>query len=175
MKVRPTKIDGLHIIWHDKNQDVRGSFERIYCEKEFLRLGLIVGYPQVSISTNPKKGTLRGMHYQQYPHEEIKLVTCLRGEIYDVVIDVRPESPTFRDWHAEILSAGDGKSIYVPAGCAHGFLTLSEGSVVLYQVSTYYDTNSAMGVNWNDPAFGVTWPLKPTILSERDRSFPFIQ
>ncbi len=174
MIVESTGINGLYLIKHEKNYDERGSFERIYCKNEFLRLGLMADYPQLSISSNKKKGTLRGMHYQKHPNEEVKLVTCLSGKIYDVVIDVRPNSPTFADWHAEILSFGDGKSLYVPKGCAHGFLTLVDESVVLYQISAAYDANSAVGVRWDDPAFTINWPLRPAVISERDRNFPYV-
>lgn len=174
MRVKPTGIDGLFIVEHERNHDERGSFERIYCKNEFLRLGLVVDYPQISISSNTKKGTLRGIHYQKYPNEEVKLVTCLSGKIFDIVVDLRPNSPTFKDWHAEILSFGNGKSLYVPNGCAHGFLTLVDKSDVLYQISAVYDANSATGVRWNDPAFSIKWPLIPGVISERDNNFPYI-
>ncbi len=174
MRVNKTPIEGLLILNHDKYHDTRGVFERIYCKDEFLGLGLKADFVQTSLSFNQKINTLRGLHYQQSPHQEVKLVKCLHGAIYDVVVDLRVNSPTYCFWHSEILSSDDGKSILVPEGCAHGFLTLKENTTILYQISDFYNYSSAAGVRWNDPKFSITWPTIPEVISEKDNNFPLI-
>jgi dTDP-4-dehydrorhamnose 3,5-epimerase len=129
---------------------------------------------QCSISFNARKGTLRGLHYQAVPHAETKLVRCTKGAIYDVVVDLRPRSPTFREWTAVELTAEKRNMVYVPEGCAHGFLTLEDESEVFYQMSEFYDAESARGVRWDDPAFQIAWPGKVEVISERDRTYPNI-
>jgi dTDP-4-dehydrorhamnose 3,5-epimerase len=172
--VNETSIEGLLVLNHDKHHDIRGSFERTYCKDEFLRLGLTTDFAQTSLSFNKTINTLRGLHYQQNPHQEVKLVKCLNGIIYDVVVDLRENSPTYHFWHSEILNSEDGKSILVPEGCAHGFLTLKENTTILYQISAFYNHSSATGVRWNDPKLSIVWPKIPDVISERDNNFPLI-
>ena len=131
--------------------------------------------PQVvqrSVSYNRKRGTLRGMHYQAAPHEETKLVSCSRGEIYDVIIDLRPVSPSYRRWAAVTLTADNGYLLYIPRGCAHGFITLTDDAIVDYQISDFHHPESARGVRYDDPAFGVKWPFAPNVINARDSAWP---
>jgi dTDP-4-dehydrorhamnose 3,5-epimerase len=127
---------------------------------------------QCSISFNHARGTLRGMHYQAHPHPECKLVRCTRGAIYDVALDLRQSSPTFGQWTAAELSADAGNMLYIPGNCAHGFITLEDRSEILYQISEFYYPELARGLRWNDPAFGIEWPIQPTVISDRDRDYP---
>jgi dTDP-4-dehydrorhamnose 3,5-epimerase len=152
--------------------DERGFFARTWCRDEFQALGLSIVVEQNSISFNRKKGTLRGMHYQASPNEEVKLVRCTRGAIYDVILDLRPDSCTFCRWFAVELTADNAKAVYVPAGFAHGFQTLCDQSEVSYQISATYRPEMARGVRWDDPAFQIDWPIPSPILSARDHSFP---
>ena len=152
--------------------DERGFFARLWCRREFQALGLNVVIEQSSMSFNRKRGTLRGMHYQAVPHEEVKLVRCTRGAIYDVILDLRADSRTYCRWFAAELTADNGKMMYVPARFAHGFQTLAEESEVFYQISEAYRPEVAGGVRWNDPAFQIEWPIANPILSRRDRSYP---
>ena len=152
--------------------DERGSFARTYCEATFRAHGLEPVGIQCNISVNAKRGALRGLHYQAAPAEEAKLVRCLRGRLFDVAVDLRPESPTFRQWLGVELEAAAGEALYIPRGCAHGFLTLADDTAVYYQMGTEYAPALARGVRWNDPAFGISWPFAPLHLSERDAAFP---
>ena len=154
--------------------DQRGFFARTFCEREFESHGLNPKLVQCSISFNTRKGTLRGLHYQAVPHAEAKLVRCTKGAIYDVVVDLRPQSSTFKEWIAVELTGEDRNMVYVPEGCAHGFLTLEDESEVFYQMSEFYDAESSSGVRWDDPAFHITWPGKVEVISERDRTYPNI-
>ncbi len=153
----------------EPRRDERGFFARTWCREEFAAHGLNPNLVQCSISFNAKRGTLRGMHYQAMPHQEAKLVRCTRGAIYDVVLDLRPGSPTFGQWHAAELTADNRQMVYIPEGVAHGLQTLSDDTEVFYQISEFYHPESSRGVRWNDPAFGITWPISEPILSERDR------
>jgi dTDP-4-dehydrorhamnose 3,5-epimerase len=166
----PAKITGTWLIEPEKLEDERGFFARTFCSREFEERGLKTQFVQSSISFSPKKGTLRGLHFQIAPHEEAKLVYCTRGVVYDVLIDLRRKSPSFGQWMAVQLTAESRRMLYVPEGVAHGFQTLVEGAEVFYQISEYYDPNCSRGVRWNDPAFGVLWPLENPILSQRDRN-----
>jgi len=168
-----TKLKGAYIIEVEPLEDDRGFFARMFCRKEFEKHGLNFLVAQCNISQNRKKGTLRGMHYQVAPHAEAKLVTCLAGSIYDVIIDLRADSATYRQWLAVELS-GNGRHsmLYVPEGFAHGFQTLEDDSEVFYQMSEFYSPPSGRGVRWDDPAFAVRWPEGPRILSERDKTYP---
>jgi len=139
---------------------------------EFESHGLNPKLVQCSISFNTRKGTLRGLHYQAAPHAEGKLVRCSKGRIYDVVLDLRSHSPTFREWVAVILTAEERNMMYVPEGCAHGFLTLEDESEVFYQMSEFYCAEAARGMRWNDPAFQIQWPERVEVISERDRAYP---
>lgn len=165
-------LPGAYVVEIEPVADERGFFARLWCREEFQALGLSTAVEQNSISFNRKKGTLRGMHYQAAPHDEVKLVRCTRGTIYDVILDLRTDSPTYCRWFAVELTAGNGKMMYVPAGFAHGFQTLVDESEVFYQISEAYCPEMARGVRWNDPTFQIEWPILNPILSVRDRSYP---
>ncbi len=166
-----TPLHGVWIIEADVHRDERGSFSNHFSEDSFREWGLHHVFGYTSTATNLRVGTLRGMHWQHEPHVEVKLVRCVRGAIYDVVLDLRRDSPTFGRWHAVELSAGDGRTVYVPAGCAHGYQTLADDSWVSYQISAPYMAGSARGVRWNDPAFAIEWPDCATrTISARDAS-----
>jgi dTDP-4-dehydrorhamnose 3,5-epimerase len=167
-----TKLKGSYIIQPDPIWDERGFFARTFCAEEFRERGLVSIFVQHNVSYNTKKGTLRGMHFQAAPHEEIKLVTCTRGAVYDVIVDLRPDSSTFRQWLAVELSQQNRRTLYVPVGFAHGFETLDDDTELLYHISQQYYQESARGVRWNDPAFGIEWPLEPTVMSVRDMEHP---
>jgi dTDP-4-dehydrorhamnose 3,5-epimerase len=172
MKYRETKLTGVFEIFTERMADERGFFARTWCKKEFESHGLESGLAQCSISFNSKQGTLRGMHYQSAPYEETKLVRCTQGAIFDVVLDLRVASSTYGQWIAATLTAENRNMIYVPKGCAHGFLTLQNETEVFYQMSEVFDAASARGVRWNDSAFGIAWPEKVEVISERDRTYP---
>lgn len=167
-----TKLLGTFEVCLERKLDDRGFFARAWCQKEFASNRLNPKLAQCSISFNTRKGTLRGMHYQADPYAEAKLVRCTRGAIHDVVIDLRPDSSTFKQWVAVELTAEKRNMVYVPGGCAHGFLTLEDESEIFYQMSESFSPESARGVRWDDPAFQVTWPEKVEVISERDRSYP---
>ena len=172
MKFTETCLPGAYVIETEPLDDERGFFARVWCREEFRRLGLSDWIEQSSVSFNRKRGTLRGMHFQSSPHEEVKVVRCTQGSIYDVVVDLRAGSPAFCKWFAVELSAQNGKMMYVPEGMAHGFQTLTDGSEVFYQISNAYHSESARGVRWNDPVFGIEWPIAQSIVSLRHREFP---
>lgn len=167
-----TKLKGAFIIEPERLEDARGFFARSWCAREFEAHGLNPRLAQCSISFSKQKGTLRGMHYQTVPHEEAKLVRCTSGSIYDAIIDLRPESPTFKQYFGLTLTADNHKMLYVPESFSHGFLTLEDNSEVFYQMSEFYSAEHARGVRWNDKAFGIEWPLAPSTMSDRDRSCP---
>lgn len=167
-----TKLPGVFEIRIEPRHDERGFFARTWCKQEFESQGLNSKLVQCSMSFSRRKGTLRGLHYQIAPHEEVKLIHCSRGAIYDVVLDLRRESPTFKDWVAAMLTLEKRNMMYVPEGCAHGFLTLEDESEVTYQMSEFWNAESARGVRWNDPAFQIQWPAKVEVISERDRTYP---
>lgn len=172
MKFMPLPLQGAFLIEPKLAADERGFFARTFCREEFSKQGLNPDLMQCSISFNTHKGTLRGMHYQTRPHQEIKLVRCTMGSIYDVIIDLRPESATFGQWAGVKLTARNRKSIYIPEGFAHGFLTLADDCEVYYQMSQYYHPESIAGVRWNDPAFSIQWPGDVSIISDPDRNHP---
>jgi len=172
MTFHETKISGAFEIYLEPKLDERGFFARTWCQKEFESHGLNSRLVQCSISFNTRKGTLRGIHYQAAPYEEIKLIRCTRGAVYDVVLDVRPQSPTFKDWIAVLLTAENRHMVCVPRGCAHGFLTLENETEVFYQMTEVYNAEFARGVRWDDPAFQIAWPEKVEVISQRDRSYP---
>ena len=167
-----TKLMGAYIIDIEKLEDERGFFARSWCKQEFEAYGLNPQLVQCDISFNMRKGTLRGMHYQVKPFEEAKLIRCTRGSIHDVIIDIRPDSSTFRKYVGMSLTPGNMKMLYVPEGFAHGFLTLEDNTEVFYQMSEFYAPEYARGLRWNDPAFGIEWPSDVRVISERDRSYP---
>lgn len=171
MIFKPTDLQGAYVIEPERKPDFRGYFARVYCEKEFVALGLESRIAQCSVSYNQRKGTLRGMHYQVAPFEEVKVVRCIRGAIYDVIIDLRPDSPTFKKHVGVELNEQNGKAIYVPAGFAHGFQTLEDNSEVFYQMSQRFSESHARGVRWNDPAFVISWPEDSRTILERDENY----
>lgn len=170
-----TKLQGVFEIHLEPKLDERGYFARCWCQKEFVSHRLNPKLVQCSISFNARKGTLRGLHYQAAPDSETKVVHCTRGAIYDVVVDLRPQSPTFKDWIAAVLTATNRHMLYVPEGCAHGFLTLEDETEVFYQMSEFYNAESARGVRWDDPAFQIVWPGAVEVISERDRTYPNVE
>ena len=173
MKFTETQLKGAYIIEPELLTDERGFFARSWCQKEFIEFGLNANLVQSNISFNPKKGTLRGMHYQAKPYEEAKLVRCTMGAIYDVIIDLRPDSPTFKQWVAVELTAENRKMLYIPEGMAHGFQTLVDNTEVFYQMSDFYHSESATGLRWDDPVFGIEWKKQQNlIISDKDLSYP---
>lgn len=173
MKFVETGVAGVWIVELERHNDERGFFARSWCQHEFARRGLNHNLVQCNISWNMRRGTLRGMHFQSPPHEEAKLVRCTRGAVYDVAVDVRPHSPTFKRWAAVELTEDNFTMLYVPEGCAHGFQTLVDNTEVFYQMSACYAPGAARGVRWNDPGFGIAWPLcEEPIVSPRDASYP---
>ena len=167
-----TKLKGAYIIELEKLEDERGFFARTWDQKLFEKYGLNSNFVQSSISFNKKKGTFRGMHYQDKPYEECKLVRCTRGKIFDVIIDLRPESKTFKDWFGIELSEDNHMMLYIPEGLAHGFETLENDTEVFYQISVNYMENFAKRIRWNDQGFNIKWPIVPQIISDSDRSAP---
>jgi len=170
-----TKLKGAFIIDLEKKEDERGFFARTWCQKEFAEQGLMTNFVQGNISYSKNKGTLRGMHYQVAPHAEVKLVRCTREAIYDVLLDIRPESPTFKQWLSIEMTAENHRLVYIPEGVAHGFQALAEDTEVVYQMSQFHHPESARGVRWDDPAFRIEWPIRQVILSNQDASFPFFE
>lgn len=167
-----TRLRGVLAIEPDRRSDERGFFARTYCAREFADRGLNTHWVQGAVSFNRSKGTLRGLHWQAAPHEEIKLVRCSRGSIHDVVVDLRPESATYRGWVSMELTVEGGRLLYIPKGCAHGYLTLTDDTEVVYQLSEFYDAGYGRGVRWDDPVLNISWPMRPSVMSARDRSFP---
>ena len=175
MEFIATPLNGAFIIEPDLLEDERGFFARVYCEDEFRQHGLIPQVVQSSISFNPSAGTLRGMHYQVQPHAEIKLVRCTRGGIYDVIVDLRRDSPTYKGWFAVELNEDNAKQLYIPDDFAHGFVSLADNTEVLYQISTRFHPSSARGFRYNDPVFGIDWPHPITVISDKDNGWPDYQ
>jgi dTDP-4-dehydrorhamnose 3,5-epimerase len=171
MKFLATGIEGAHLIELEPHADERGFFARSWSRQEFQSRGLNADLSECSVSFNRLRGTLRGMHYQIAPHEEAKVVMCMRGLIYDVIVDLRKSSASHLKWFATELSLDKGRLLYVPEGVAHGFLTLDNDSYVQYQIGASYAPEAARGVRWNDPLLNLQWPEPPTVISERDRGF----
>ena len=171
MKIHQTSISGAYVIEFEPHSDARGYFARSWSAADFEAAGLSPAVSECSISFNAVKGTLRGMHYQVAPHEETKLVTCIRGRIFDAIIDLRPDSGTYRSTYAAELSLENRCALYVPAGVAHGFITLENDCYVHYQIGGAYALDATRGVRWNDPAFAIDWPMEPAVMSDRDRNF----
>ena len=165
------KVRGAYIVEIEQLVDERGFFARTWCLRELREQGLDSNLVQCSISFNHKRGTLRGMHIQLPPHAETKLVRCTQGAIYDVILDLRRDSPSYMQWHGEELTAENRNALYVPKGCAHGFLTLADITEVLYQISDFYAPEFARGLRWNDPQFSIVWPAEVTVISERDQNY----
>jgi len=172
MQFEAAGLDGAWRIRLDPVCDTRGSFARTFCVEEFGARGLETEFLQHSVSCSTRQGTLRGMHFQCAPHDEVKLVRCLSGAIWDVIVDLRPESATFRQWRGFELSAANLDQLYIPKGFAHGFQTLSDDAQVSYLISALYAPGAASGVRYDDPAFGITWPLPVSAISEKDLNWP---
>jgi dTDP-4-dehydrorhamnose 3,5-epimerase len=172
MIFKETPLPGAYLIELEAHQDERGSFARSWCAREFAAHGLNPRIAQCNVSYNVRRGTLRGLHYQIRPFEEAKLVRCTRGALYDVIVDLRRDLPSYRKWTGALLTPDNGLMIYVPEGCAHGFLTMEDRTEVHYQISEFYAPDHARGFRWNDPAFGISWPAAVEVISDRDRTYP---
>ncbi|MBR0557903.1 dTDP-4-dehydrorhamnose 3,5-epimerase [Ciceribacter sp. L1K23] len=171
MKFTESRISGAFLIDPEPHQDERGLFARTFCRETFAARGLAREFLQCNTSLNPKKGTLRGLHYQAEPYGEAKLVRATRGRVFDVAVDLRPGSPSYLLWDAVELDWRRRNAFYIPAGCAHGFLTLDDDCEVFYQMSTVYVPAAARGARWDDPAFGIQWPAEPSLIGDRDAAF----
>jgi dTDP-4-dehydrorhamnose 3,5-epimerase len=174
MRFIETGLDGAFIITPEPIADSRGFFARVFCSEEFAAHGLDYRVAQCNVSFNPVKGTLRGLHYQVEPHREVKLVRCTLGGIFDVIVDLRPGSPTHLRWIGVELSAANRTMLYVPKGCAHGYMTLCDNTEVFYQVSEFHRPEYERGLRWDDPSLGIEWPLRPASISQKDRSHPWL-
>lgn len=172
MLFEETELKGAFIIELEPRVDERGFFARTFCEREFEAHGIRARFPQCNLSRNSRKGTLRGMHYEALPSDESKLVRCVSGAIYDVIVDLRADSPSRFRWIGVELDAKGGRALFVPSGFAHGFLTLVDDSDVTYQMGDFYRPGSARGFRWNDPMFAIQWPALPTSMAERDANYP---
>jgi dTDP-4-dehydrorhamnose 3,5-epimerase len=170
----PTPIDGVTIVDLDVIPDERGFFARSFCADEFGAAGLATTMPQSNVSFNIRRGTLRGLHYQSAPAAEDKLVRCTSGAAFDVAVDLREGSPTFGQWFSAELTVDNHRSLYIPAGCAHGFQALADGTELTYLMSTRYEPSLARALRWDDPTIGITWPILPPILSARDATHPYL-
>lgn len=168
-----TKLKGAYLVDLDLQEDERGFFARSWCQDEFEKHGLNPRLVQCNISFNKKRGTLRGLHYQSLPYQEAKLVRCTMGVLYDVIVDLRSDSPTFKEWFSVELTAQNRRALYVPEGCAHGFQTLVDNTEVFYQMSESFHPECARGVRWDDPAFGIVWPIMEKTISTQDQAIPF--
>ena len=170
-----TKVRGAWVIDPTPHQDHRGRFMRVWCAREFAEQGLSFVPVQANMVFSTRRGTVRGMHFQEAPAPEAKLVRCTRGAIFDAVLDLRPESPSYGTWYGVELSADNGRMLYLPERCAHGFQTLEDGTELHYMASAYYTPSAAHGVRFDDPAFNIQWPLAPTVVSDQDRSWPLVE
>ena len=172
MRFVPTSLPGVHLLEPERHADVRGFFARTWCAGELKEHGLEAELCQASVSYNHKKGTLRGLHYQAPPHAEVKLVRCTRGALFDVAVDIRPDSPSFRKWVGVELTADNGKALYIPKGFAHGFYTLADATEVEYLISTEYRPEAGRGLRYNDAFFSIAWPGPADVIAERDSNYP---
>jgi dTDP-4-dehydrorhamnose 3,5-epimerase len=172
MRFSPTEVEGAFLVSMEPHRDDRGWFARAWCEDEFRAQGIEMRAVQTNVSSNVRRGTIRGLHWQTEPHLEAKLLRCTAGAVYDVVADVRQGSPTYGTWQGIELSAGDGRLVFVPGGCAHGYQALSDGAEVTYSTSCAYVPGAERGLRWDDPAFGIRWPITDVVVSEKDASWP---
>ncbi len=172
MRFHATRLPGVISIEATQNRDDRGAFSRIYCPEEFRSAGIDFNSVQISVSSNVKRHTLRGLHWQNSPHAEPKVVRAIRGRAYDVVVDLRLDSPAYRQWIAIMLDVDQQNGVFIPEGCAHGFMTLADSTDILYQIGVAYVPGQARGARWNDPAFAVEWPAAPVVIAEADRNWP---
>ena len=171
----PTSLPGAFLVDIDRRDDDRGFFARTWCRHEFAEMGLNADLAQCNVSYTKRRGTLRGMHWQASPHTEAKLVRCTGGAIWDSIIDLRPDSPTYMKHFGVELTAQSGRAIYIPEGMAHGFVTLQDDCEVSYQMSEFHEPAAARGIRWNDPAFAIAWPVADPILHPRDAAYPDYQ
>lgn len=174
MKFSTSELAGAHIVDIEPISDPRGFFARLWCASEFETLGLKSTWAQSNMQFSPEAGTLRGLHYQQPPFDEIKLVRCTAGAVFDVAVDLRPDSPSYLRWMGRELTADNHRMVWIPRGCAHGYLTLAPSSEVTYLTSHEYVAAAAVGVRYDDPAFGIRWPSEVTTIADRDLSWPFV-
>jgi len=172
MRFTPTPLEGAYLVDLERREDERGFFARFFCTEEFRNHDLQSQFVQANNSWNACKGTLRGLHYQLPPDQEEKIVRCLRGALFDVILDLRIDSPTFRKWFGAHLTEDNRTMMYVPKGFAHGFVTMKDNTEALYLVSTPYAPSNERGIRWNDPFFNITWPIEPTNISDKDRRHP---
>ncbi|WP_339925363.1 dTDP-4-dehydrorhamnose 3,5-epimerase [uncultured Cyclobacterium sp.] len=168
-----TELKGAYIIDINKIADERGYFARTFCKNEFEKIGLEANIAQANMSFNPKKGTLRGMHYQVAPYEETKLVKCVSGAIFDIIVDIRKDSPTYSKWTGVELSEENNRMLFVPRGFAHGFITLEDNTAIQYMVSQFYTPGAEKGIKWDDPKFNIQWPIDIAVISEKDNTHPY--
>ena len=167
-----TPLAGAYVIDLEKRGDERGFFARVFCENEFADHGLVTRIAQANNSLSAKKGTLRGLHYQLHPRAEVKIVRCTRGSMLDLILDLRKDSPTFGQYFSTELSVESHRMLYVPKGFAHSFITLEDNTEAFYLVDEFYAPEFERGVRWNDPEFGIRWPMEPVVLSEKDANYP---
>ena len=172
MKFTPTDLAGAWLVDVEPAADQRGFFARTWCRREFSDHGIDCDFVQASVSYNRSAGTLRGMHFQRAPHDETKLVRCVRGALYDVIVDIRPGSATYGRWIGVELSAENRRGLLVPQGFAHGFVTLEDDTEVFYQISAYYTPGHAGGLRYDDPALAIEWPIEPKVIADKDRRWP---
>lgn len=175
MTFEECEIAGAWIVDIEPREDERGFLARGWCADEFAAHGITASLAQINICSSVRRGTLRGLHYQLSPRDECKVARCTRGSVFDVVLDLRPGSPTRHRWLGVELTARNRRSLVIPEGCAHGFLTLEEDTELQYLTSVSYTPNAATGVRWNDPAFAIDWPMEPVVLSDRDRAWPLVE
>lgn len=174
MRFTQTPLAGGYVIDVDEQGDERGFFARLWCEREMQLRGINIRIAQANMSYNRLRGTLRGLHLQRPPHAECKLVRCVRGAIFDVMVDLRPESPGYLQWFGTELSAGNRRALFIPEGFAHGYQTLTDASEVFYQVSTFHTPQAEGGLRWDDPLIGIDWPLPVAAISDKDRAWPYL-
>jgi dTDP-4-dehydrorhamnose 3,5-epimerase len=172
VKFTPLSIPGAYKVAAEPHRDDRGSFARLFCPEEFAAQGIAFVSTQINLSANPRRHTLRGLHYQASPYAEAKFVHVMRGRAFDAIVDLRPESSTYRQWTSVELDSQSLLAIFVPEGCAHGFLTLEDDTALLYQMGRPFVLGYDRGVRWNDPAFAIAWPTAPAVISERDAGYP---
>jgi len=175
MRLIPTPLQDVVVLRSERAHDARGSFSRLSCVSTLAAGGITFSSRQTSLSRSARRGTLRGMHFQQAPSVEIKIVHCVAGAVFDVALDLRPDSPSYLQAFGTILSADNGDGMLIAAGCAHGMLTLADDSAVLYEIDRDYDPPNSRGVRWNDPSFSIPWPFTPLVISDRDAAWPDFQ
>jgi dTDP-4-dehydrorhamnose 3,5-epimerase len=175
MRIQPGAFDGVYLLDIEPREDERGFLARTFCTEELAAFGMNTRIAQVNVSHNRRRGTLRGLHYQRPPHGESKIVRCTRGRVFDVILDLREGSPTFKRWEGIELSEDNHRSLYIPEGFAHGFQSLTDGTELLYLMGGPYVPESATGIRWDDPAFAIRWPEPVTVMAARDRSFPLFE